>query len=1065
MKNITLTLTAFLFLFISSYAQELNYTTPPSENSITNENISFVTPSKSDILKIFLNETTQKDSNNTSSVHTKSLSDETQFAVTANGELVYNTTPITVNLSSGVNPNLETNVSYTRLQRVWRIEELGENTPPATMQIPMSAVSMNSEPGNYYMFISASATFDATADFQPLTLDENGNLEAEYKFNGVSFVTFGFAPKLIKQRAITFNGSSDYIDIQNKLNLNTSGFTISAWINSTLNQSSASIISKRDSEFSTGYDLKLTNENKVGMFWKNGSEQSLTSNTSIPNNQWHHIAVIFDGSLVSLYIDGVLDNSKTGTAPTETEAAFLIAAAGKDAPSQYFKGQIDEVRIWNTELNVEQLRFIMNQEITENAGLVNGKESQTLMSKDEINTVPWNDLAGYYPMSEFTFKNTLDASGNGNNGKLINLNTVSVQSAPLPYISQQNGNWDSSSTWVNGRVQYNPGYTSIVDPKVTIDWNIVKTSHNITVDNSNLPSSKNGNRALLALFVEANEIILTGDSQNHTGNGLIITNYLELSGTIDLEGDSQLIQTSDSDLNVLTSGKIERDQQGTADTFTYNYWSSPVTKQDASYNSFKVTDVMRDGTVSSNPESINFSSSGYNGAATSPITIADYWIWKYANQTSLNLSCWQHIRRTGTILPGEGFTMKGPGTGSIEAEQNYVFSGKPNNGDINLSLVANNDYLVGNPYPSAIDADLFIRDNGPEMLEDGTPNPNGTPTITGTLYFWKHWGGGSHTLNDYDGGYAIYNLSGAVAAATKGSNNTAFSGEGLTEEVPGRYIPVAQGFFVIGEGGGDIKFNNNQRVFNIEESDESQFFRATEVATSETTDAIDERMKFRIGFNSINTIHRQLLLTIDENATTGVDWAYDGKMNEDQIDDMFWVINDEKYIIQGSNDSELTSTYPIGIKTNTNGINSITIEDLENIPYDLNIYVHDIELDIYHDLKANDYEIFLNAGEYLNRFEITFGNNQALHISENTKDSIAIIYANDSDRIVLVNPNQIEVKSIAMYNLLGQSVYTTKAITKGEHSEYEVTNLSTGAYVIQLRTSNNVVMTKKVVVN
>ncbi len=142
--------------------------------------------------------------------------------------------------------------------------------------------------------------------------------------------------------------------------------------------------------------------------------------------------------------------------------------------------------------------------------------------------------------------------------------------------------------------------------------------------------------------------------------------------------------------------------------------------------------------------------------------------------------------------------MKGPGTGSITTPQNYVLLGKPNNGDINLPISAGNEYLVGNPYPSALDADQFIRDNG----------NFGSGSTTGTLYFWEHWGGGSHILSEYQGGYATYTLAGGVPAASSGTSGTA-------TKTPKRYIPVAQGFFVTSSNSGTIKFNNGQRVFQI----------------------------------------------------------------------------------------------------------------------------------------------------------------------------------------------------------------------------------------------------------
>ncbi len=127
-------------------------------------------------------------------------------------------------------------------------------------------------------------------------------------------------------------------------------------------------------------------------------------------------------------------------------------------------------------------------------------------------------------------------------------------------------------------------------------------------------------------------------------------------------------------------------------------------------------------------------------------------------------------------------------------------------------------------------------------------------------------------------GYAIYNYSGGVAAASKGINISGSVAEELSGQKAGRYIPVGQGFFITGDGGGTINFNNRQRVFKKEGSGSSLFMRdgTTENASGEN----DDRMKFRIGFNSVNSTHRQLLLTIDENASSDVDWAYDGKMNE-----------------------------------------------------------------------------------------------------------------------------------------------------------------------------------------
>jgi len=47
-----------------------------------------------------------------------------------------------------------------------------------------------------------------------------------------------------------------------------------------------------------------------------------------------------------------------------------------------------------------------------------------------------------------------------------------------------------------------------------------------------------------------------------------------------------LVQGDDSELIVTSTGQLERDQQGTADTYTYNYWSSPVGQTDMETNEF-----------------------------------------------------------------------------------------------------------------------------------------------------------------------------------------------------------------------------------------------------------------------------------------------------------------------------------------------------------------------------------------------------------------------------------------------------------------------------------------------
>ena len=878
--------------------------------------------------------------------------------------------------------------------------------------------------------------------------------------------------------SIDFDGINDYIDIGDNHDMPTD-FSIEAWILQQATTTSGTILSKRDTKSGAGnkrgYHLSM-NSNYLNLTWYDnaGAEKiNITSPHDITNNKWYHVAATFDGTTAIIYIDGVEVNRDTpDSGPANTSAKFLIGAMydsdTPNTPKNHFNGYIDEVRLWTVALSTQQLREMMNQEIEQNSTAVRGK----VIPKDISGGLLWANLKGYYPMTSDTSE---DRSNNIFHGNPKNITTTELQTAPLPYTTIRNGEWKNSTAstpWTYGNSVWNLPNSISVDGSTEVNWNIVQTDHNVEIDTY---GSLGRERHVLGLIVNANTLTVNGTTNKATstykGNGLNVSWYLELNGKIDLEGESQLIQSKNSDLSVGVSGVLERDQQGTKDLFTYNYWSSPVgftstinPLHPLNPNNYSYTlnnNIFRDGTNSATPANISFVG-GYDGSVGPPISIANYWIWKYGNLPSDTYSAWQHVRNTGTIKAGEGFTMKGIANtaGNLALEQNYVYQGKPNNGDISLDLSINNDYLVGNPYASAIDADQFILDNGPVIdYTDPGGLPETDPLISGTLYFWEHWGGGSHVLAEYQGGYGTYNLSGGTPAAAWGTPDPDVAQTGTGTKVPGRYIAVGQGFFVTGESTGTIKFNNNQRVFQKEGSSSSVYIRQ---ATTENN--TDSRMKIRLGFNSVNTIHRQLLLTEDSRATLGIDWGFDGLQYQNQMDDMYWLLEDEKYTIQGIDSFSESTIIPIGVHTIDAGLNNIIIDILENIPNDLQIYLHDKALDIYHNLRNNKYEIYLEAGEYLDRFELTFSN-QSLSVEGNELlNELQAAYINSSESIMIQNPKMINIKSAELLNTIGQSIYQFDDIKTELITEIKTNKLSVGTYIIKLQTEIGVI-NKKVLVN
>ncbi|AMC11333.1 hypothetical protein Lupro_08715 [Lutibacter profundi] len=946
-----------------------------------------------------------------------------------NGNLDNAPNVINVDMSAGIS-GLSTPVTFTGMERVWKVTEHGGDIPSVKISIPTSAVRNISPPGSYFMFISDTGVFSPTADYRIMT-EVGSNLETEYDFDGIKYITFGYAPETRVVRSINFDGIQDYIDMEDALDVNPSQFTISAWVKRGAGSTNTSIVSKRDNPFTEGYDFKINSSNQFEVVWKNGSTHTITSTTVIPQDEWHHVAIIYSGGTANLYIDGVLDTSVSSlTDPVNTSQSFYIAAAGKNTPTAFFEGNIDEVRIWDVALSVNQLRYIMNQEIEDNASFINGTIIPQTITKNEVASIPWANLAGYYPMSAYAYTNTIDDSGNKNQGALRNLDTVDYQTAPLPYESTANGSWDTAATWLNNSVQTLPNENSIVDGS-KITWNIVETNNNVNIIRD---------VTVLGLKNNANELSVNAD------NSLTVSHYLLIDGVIDLDGESQLIQTTGSDLDAASTGYLERDQQGVGNLYRYNDWSSPVVS-DFVAKTYTVADVLKDGTNASNPVNISFVG-GYNGAVGPPIQIAEYWIYKYVNDLFDDYSKWVQIGSTGTLKAGEGFLMKGTGSA---ADQNYVFVGKPNNGTITLTVNDNNDYLVGNPYPSALDANQFIADNA--------------GSITGTLYFWEHYGGNTHNLKDYQAGYGAYNLSGGVATtADPDVNQTAPT----SPKTPARYVAVGQGFFVQGNatsGAKSIVFNNGQRAFQTEDVTNSIFMKtakSTKTASKITADS-DMRQKFRIGFNVGGNGHRQLLLTIDDRATDGVDWGFDGEIYDLLSNDMYWTIDSKKYVIQATNKLSLDKEIPLGIQLKEDGVVNINVDEFVNVTENTSIYIKDNFTGETYNITNQPFEINLKAGEYEDRFVLTFQPRLKTLEEIALEEGIHIFMNNAISEIQIKKIVDTEILNISIFNYLGQEIQTWKTNLNERFISLPINNATSGMYIVQINTTTGQI-TKKIIV-
>ena len=903
---------------------------------------------------------------------------------------------------------------------------------------------------------------------------------------------------------LDFDGVDDHIIFPNTAFPLTSGsFSIETWIKPHSVDGIRTIFSKRNADDlgAGGFDLVI-NSGAPTFRWGNNS---VTTANKISSDRWYHLAVVYENSKIVLYVDGIpVGNSTSAVNPADISAPFMAgamySATNLQVPKNFYHGWIQEVRIWNTALTTDQLHFMLNQEIVSNEGVVKGE----VLPMNVPGDLSWSNLIGYYKMDNSGGGITKGVTGTPSpEGKLINITTTQERTAPLPYFTIRPGNWRdmaiASTPWKYGAGTWDAPNSLGINGE-PINWNIVKISHDLNSGDQNI--------TLLGLISEAGELNIPkasmADRMNIPGQSLRITHYLKLDGAIDLIGESQLLQDVGSILAESSSGYIERDQQGTRSSYNYNYWSSPVSTIGAPNNSgYNIESVLYDGTNPANPQIINFGTTfrHADGALANPIKISSYWLNTYTNFVSNTYSKWNRINPYSEISAGEGFTMKGSsGAAAITDRQNYVFIGKPNNGVIELNLTQGNDYLVGNPYPSAIDSEEFILDN----ISDSGGN-NDKNVFNGTLYFWDHFAGKTHYLKEYVGGYATLNLSGGIVAVATDERINATGEEADEDKKPKRFIPVGQGFYIstnlapeLSEvatvSGGLVQFNNSQRVFKTDDGagDESVFKSRSKIGPDQKMK--DERSKIWIKFSSPAGYHRQLLVTKDPLSSSGFDLGFDAPLIENNKEDMYWVIDSLEFVIQGVPDLNKERELALGVKTIVKGEFSIAIDELRNIPRDFEIYLKDSVTRKRHDLRVSAFVTTDTAGIKNERYFLVFQPEPVADSEENEEEDeqeeeeeeeeeansgegqdnpddegntgdgdapsrvseeLSLHYSNKNQVMVIQNPQQLPIIQGSIYNVLGQAIQEFNDIPQETEVKLPVVQHPEGVYIMRLQLENN----------
>jgi hypothetical protein len=259
-------------------------------------------------------------------------------------------------------------------------------------------------------------------------------------------------------QAINLNGSSQYVDVPNSASLNpTASISLEAWIypRLPLNSIGSPIIKKAGEGLGQqdGYSLEFLGTNGVVFCVNvNGTVWWLATDPApVPFSQWSHVAGVYDGTNVSIYVNGLLVSRKLGAhpAPIVPSANHLQLGHDPSNPSRYFNGLIDEASIYRTALSSAQIQAIYAA----------GSAGKCVLQPPNCIPPP-SGLVGWWPgqgnANDLTGANNGTLSGgvtfiNGEVGQAFNFNpasgTVIVPDSPSLRLTNQL----TIEAWINAR--------------------------------------------------------------------------------------------------------------------------------------------------------------------------------------------------------------------------------------------------------------------------------------------------------------------------------------------------------------------------------------------------------------------------------------------------------------------------------------------------------------------------------------------------------------------------------------------------------------------------------------
>ncbi|KPA12620.1 secreted protein, partial [Candidatus Magnetomorum sp. HK-1] len=258
-----------------------------------------------------------------------------------------------------------------------------------TSILPNENISVSCDNSNYTATLQPLTDMSGPVNITLVATNSNGLTST----NTISLVFSNNLPGA--GRALTFDGIDDLIDLSEVPTTGSGSFTIEAWIKTDNQGRRKQIINYGDLTTNNGAWLLINPSDQLEMDWSNTAGP--TSTMTITDNRWHHVVAVYESGNITLYIDGKSDGSAAIATPN---IGTSMARIGYPLPSNgaewIYKGQMDDIRIWNTARSIEQIQENMNKKLIDTE----------------------SNLVAYYRFDHTSGDTLLDLSASGNHGTL-----------------------------------------------------------------------------------------------------------------------------------------------------------------------------------------------------------------------------------------------------------------------------------------------------------------------------------------------------------------------------------------------------------------------------------------------------------------------------------------------------------------------------------------------------------------------------------------------------------------------------------------------------------------------